>query len=113
MPRFLIDANLPYRFSVWRGRSYSHVFDIGDEMKDRAIWDYAKEHDLVIVSKDTDFSDLAMLHPPPPRVVQICFGNLKMREFHAAIRKSWPWVEANAGSFRLIRVFEDEIEAVE
>ena len=35
-------------------------------MSDTQIWEYAKEHDFVIVSKDSDFRQLAFLHGPPP-----------------------------------------------
>jgi predicted nuclease of predicted toxin-antitoxin system len=45
MAKFLIDANLPYRFSLWRGPDYVHVFDWADW----EIWDYAKMRDLTIV----------------------------------------------------------------
>jgi len=48
MARFLIDANLPYRFELWRGEDCLHVYDLGDDMPDAAIWQYAKEHDLII-----------------------------------------------------------------
>jgi len=27
MLRYLIDANLPYRFSLWRGDAFLHVFE--------------------------------------------------------------------------------------
>jgi predicted nuclease of predicted toxin-antitoxin system len=37
MARFLIDANLPYRFALWRGVDYLHVYDLGDNMPDAAI----------------------------------------------------------------------------
>ena len=56
MARFLIDANLPYRFALWQGEDYLHVYDLGDDMPDAAIWQYAKEHDLIIVSKDAPFA---------------------------------------------------------
>jgi hypothetical protein len=26
--RFLIDANLPYRFEIWRGPAFTRVFDL-------------------------------------------------------------------------------------
>ena len=41
MARFLIDANLPYRFALWHGEDYLHVYDLGDDMPDAAIWQYA------------------------------------------------------------------------
>lgn len=38
MARFLIDANLPYRFALWRGDDFLHVCDLGDDLPDAAIW---------------------------------------------------------------------------
>ena len=38
MPRFLIDANLPYRFEIWNGPDYLQVFDINDAWSDSEIW---------------------------------------------------------------------------
>jgi predicted nuclease of predicted toxin-antitoxin system len=39
-----------------------HVIDLGlDQASDRAIWDYAGEHGFVIVSKDSDFRQLAFM----------------------------------------------------
>ncbi len=88
MAGFLIDANLPYRFSLWRGPEYRHVFDLDDTWSDLQIWEYAKREDLTIVSKDTDFSALAMLNEPPPRVIHLRIGNMRMRELQALLRRS-------------------------
>lgn len=57
MAKFLIDANLPYRFSLWQGDNFEHVYDIGDDLPDTAIWQYAKTNNLTILTKDADFSD--------------------------------------------------------
>ena len=32
MPRYLMDVNLPYYFSLWRGEQYIHQKDIDDEL---------------------------------------------------------------------------------
>jgi hypothetical protein len=39
--RFLIDANLPYRWDVWGGDQFQHVFDLEDDL--------IVHHKLVIV----------------------------------------------------------------
>jgi predicted nuclease of predicted toxin-antitoxin system len=40
-----------------------HVTEVGlDTATDAEIWSYAGEHDFVIVSKDSDFRQLAFLH---------------------------------------------------
>lgn len=57
MAKFLIDANLPYRFSLWKSDDYIHQNDIDDEWTDSQIWDYAKDNNLTIITKDADFSN--------------------------------------------------------
>jgi predicted nuclease of predicted toxin-antitoxin system len=112
MVGFLIDANLPYRFSLWRGSDYRHVFDLDDTWSDLQIWEYAKREELTIVTKDTDFSALAMLSEPPPRVIQLRIGNLRMRDLHALLHGMWPEISALSASHRLLLVFADRIEGV-
>ena len=73
---------------VWR--DYLHVYDLGDEMPDAAIWQYAKEHDLIIVSKDADFSDWIMLSEPPPRLIHLRIGNMRMRDLFVFLQRVWP-----------------------
>lgn len=86
MPRSLIDANLLYRFAVWRGEVFEHVFGLGEFWSDLEIWRYAQENDLVIVTKDADFSDWVMLSEPPPEVIHLRLGNMRMRDFYQFIQ---------------------------
>jgi predicted nuclease of predicted toxin-antitoxin system len=113
MARYLIDVNLPYYFSVWRGEEYVHVRDLDDEWTDGQVWDYAKAQGLTIVSKDTDFSDRVLLSDPPPRVIHIRLGNLRMREFHQAIAWRWDAICELSGRNKLVQVFADRIEAMD
>src|SRR3546814_14443296 len=39
------------------------------------ICEYAGERDLIVVSKDSDFRQLAFLYGPPPKVVWLRVGN--------------------------------------
>jgi predicted nuclease of predicted toxin-antitoxin system len=93
MPRFLIDANLPYYFGLWNNSDYIHVFDINDTWSDQQIWNYAKQNNLIIVSKDSDFALKALVEGTPPKVIHIRFGNLKIKEFHGRISKIWDDIE--------------------
>ena len=113
MPRFLIDVNLPYRFALWSQDDCLLMRDVGETWTDTQIWEYAKEQDLIIVSKDADFSDRMMVSTPPPRVVHIRYGNLRMREFHRLLTASWPQVVALSRENRLVRIHTDRIEAIE
>lgn len=113
MPRFLIDVNLPYRFALWSGDDYVHMRDLGESWTDTEVWRYAQERDLVIVSKDTDFSDRVMVSRPPPHVVHIRFGNMRMRDFHGLMVRLWPRIVELSAANKLVRVYPDRIEAIE
>jgi predicted nuclease of predicted toxin-antitoxin system len=59
LPRLLFDENLAARLVTALAEPYPgsvHVRDAGlAPASDRAIWEYAREHGLVIVSKDEDY----------------------------------------------------------
>ena len=112
MIKYIIDANLPYYFSLWKGEEYQHVIDINPDMKDSEIWKYARENNLTIVTKDTDFSDLVLLNNPPPRVIHIKLGNMKMKAFHNAIDNIWDEVLLMSQEYKLIRVYKEKIEGI-
>ncbi len=113
MSRFLIDVNLPYRFSIWSGEEFSHMRDIGEDWTDSQIWEYARRRDLVIVSKDADFSDRMMISTPPPRVVHIRIGNMRLRDLHILIGRLWPNIASLSDTNRLIQVYRNRIECIE
>jgi len=90
VPRFLIDVNLPYRFSLWAAVNFVHARDLGERWSDSQLSAYARERGLIIVSKDADFSDRALVSSPPPKVIHICFGNMKMRDVDELISRQSP-----------------------
>ena len=66
--KLFLDQNLSRRLVGRLSNEYpgsGHVTEVGlDIASDRAIWEYAGERDYVIVSKDTDFRQLAFLYGP-------------------------------------------------
>jgi predicted nuclease of predicted toxin-antitoxin system len=110
---YLIDANLPYRFSVWHGDDYRHAYDLGESWEDIDLWRYARDHDLTIVTKDTDFSDWILLSEPPPRVIHLRIGNMRIRDFHRFISDTWPNIIVLSATHKLVSVYPDRIECVE
>lgn len=79
---FLIDANLPQKFSFWNTPDCIHVAEINRHWSDNEIWDYARENNLVIVTKDADFSNRILYTKPPPKVIHFLTGNLKLNELY-------------------------------
>lgn len=66
-----------------------HVAEVGlDAATDREIWEYAGEQGYVIVSKDSDFRQLALLFGPPPHVVWLRVGNVSTGAVEAVLRQS-------------------------
>jgi predicted nuclease of predicted toxin-antitoxin system len=110
--QYLIDANLPYRFEFWRGSAYTHVFDLDDTWTDSKIWNHAREKDCVIVSKDADFSDRIILAEPPPRVIHIRVGNMKIREFHDFIVRAWPQAVVLIETHKLVVIHQHRIDCI-
>lgn len=112
MPRFLIDVNLPRYFSLWNNTDYLHQLEINESWTDTPIWQYAKEQDLTIISKDADFSNRIVLKNPPPKVIHIRYGNMKMRDFFLLTTQVWYQVLELNKTFKLVNVFNDRIEGV-
>ena len=112
MAKYLIDANLPYYFGLRNNLDFIHVKDIDDSLSDEQIWDYAKQNDLIIVTKDADFSLNVLIKGPPPKVIHIKFGNLKMSAFHDTLSKRWNAIEDKIEEHNLINVYIDRIESI-
>ena len=113
MPKFVVDANLPYLFSLWKSEKFIHVYDINDSMTDEEIWNYAKENKLTIITKDADFSTKALFKAPPPKVIHLKIGNMKMRQLYDFLSKNWDEIEQASDSYRLINVYIDRIEGIQ
>lgn len=113
MPKFLVDVNLPYYFGLWNSTDYIHQKDINDESKDEEIWEYAKKNSLTIITKDSDFSNKILMRKPPPRVIHIRVGNMRMNSFFSIITKIWPDVLAMSETHKLVNVFQDRIEGID
>jgi predicted nuclease of predicted toxin-antitoxin system len=65
------------------------------------------------VTKDTDFSDMIMVNDPPPKVIHIKLGNMKIKDFHQFISKVWDDVLLLNDEYKLIRIYSNKIEGVD
>ena len=80
MKGFLFDENLPARLRFSPSLPALSFSTVEAHPSDSQLWEYARHHELVIVSKDADFSDRIITRQPPPWVVHLRFGNLKRNE---------------------------------
>lgn len=90
--KFLFDENLSYRLvPMLADMAPGSVHPRDTQMlgaSDDEIWLQARQQGLVIVSKDDDFRQRAMLFGPPPKVIWLVVGNAGTHEIAAFLRKS-------------------------
>lgn len=112
MAKYLVDVNLPYFFKLWNSSDYEHVRDINDEWTDQQIWNYAKQNDMVIITKDSDFAIKLLVEGSPPKIIHIKFGNLKFRDFHILLSSLWENVITQVELYSMINIYLDRIEYI-
>ena len=112
MKGFLFDQNLPARLTFKPSRPVVATATLGPNPTDTELWAYARQEQLVIVSKDADFSDRIIVETPPPWVVHLRFGNLRLRAYHAHVARVWPQVETLLKSHKLVTVYADRVEGI-
>jgi len=81
--RWIVDAQLPpalARMLAEHGHTAEHLVDVGlRHSSDETIWDYAEEHAAVIVTKDEDFPNRALIESSHPAIVWLRIGNCSRR----------------------------------
>jgi predicted nuclease of predicted toxin-antitoxin system len=112
MKGFLLDQNLPARLTFEPTLPVTPAVTLGPNPTDTFLWEYARERELVIVTKDADFSDRIIMRTPPPWIVHLRFGNLRRQEFHALLARAWPGVETLLRSHKLVNVYADRVEGI-
>ncbi len=77
--KLLFDENLSPRLPRLLASQFpgsSHVRDCGLKgQSDQAVWEYARAHQFMLVSKDGDFYQRSLLLGAPPKLVWLCLGN--------------------------------------
>ncbi len=72
----------------------SHVRDVGlESASDEQVWQYARDHGLCLVSKDSDFNDLVSLRGAPPKLIWLRVGNCTTTEVEALLRSKQDQIE--------------------
>lgn len=93
MKLLLFDQNLSPRLVELLADIYPgsvHVDRIGlADAPDREVWEYARQHDCIIVTKDADFSELSLLLGFPPKVIWIRRGNCSTGDIERMLRDNY------------------------
>lgn len=77
--KLLLDANLPHRMLPHLAQAFPGSEQLSAlglaSAPDREIWDFARDHGFVLISKDSDFQEFATLYGAPPKVIWLKCGN--------------------------------------
>ena len=112
MKGFFFDENLPTRIQFKPSLPLVSGKDLGSSPTDTQVWEFARKRELVIVSKDADFSERIILATPPPWVVHVRFGNMRRKAFHGLLARVWPQVETLLKTHKLVNVYPDRVEGI-
>ncbi len=78
--KLLLDENLSRRIVPFLQTAYPGSTQITlvnmETASDQEVWEFARENEFVIVSKDSDFYDMTLVQGTPPRVIWIKAGNV-------------------------------------
>ncbi|MEL6854076.1 MAG: DUF5615 family PIN-like protein [Cyanobacteria bacterium J06607_13] len=96
--KLLFDENLSHKLAKRLGDLFPgslHVRDVGMKAtNDPVVWKYAKENDLMIVSKDTDMHDLSLVFGNPPKVIWIRLGNCSTAQVETLLRREFSAIQS-------------------
>ncbi len=94
--RLLLDQNLSHRLKGPLAAAYpdlAHVRDFALERADDiAVWNFAKDNGLAIVSKDSDFHQRSLVFGHPPKVIWLRLGNCSTTDIEHVLRQQEPVV---------------------
>lgn len=96
--KLLFDENLSHKLVRLLADLFPgsvHVREIGLKAADDPIvWDYAKDNDLIIVSKDSDMHQRSFVFGYPPKVVWVRLGNCSTADVERLLRGRFASIEA-------------------
>jgi len=89
--KLLFDENLSPKLPHLIGTTYpdsQHVRELGlIGHSDETIWNYAKDNGFILVSKDKDFYQRALLYGAPPKFIWLCLGNCTRNDLLLLIQR--------------------------
>jgi len=100
--KLLFDHNLSYRLVAALRDLYPgsvHVREVElQAVDDEVVWDYARDHGFVIVSKDAGFHQRSLVLGAPPKFVWIRLGNCSTDDILALLKSHHPDLLAFEGT---------------
>ncbi|HET9177749.1 MAG TPA: DUF5615 family PIN-like protein [Terriglobia bacterium] len=95
--KLLFDQNLSYQIVenlVVLYPGSSHVRMAGfDEADDETIWNFARDNDYAIISKDADFHQRSFVRGFPPKVIWVRCGNSSTSQIEKLLKENYTAIQ--------------------
>ena len=90
MHKLLFDNNISHRViarvsDIFPNTNHVMLENL-DEVSDNKVWMFARNNNYTIVTKDSDFNDIAIYRGTPPKIIWIKVGNCKISEIENILR---------------------------
>lgn len=96
--KLLFDENLSHKLVRLLADLFPdsiHVREIGlKAADDPVVWEYAKDNDLTIVSKDSDMHQRSFMFGYPPKIIWVRLGNCSTSDVERLLRRRFASIEA-------------------
>ena len=96
--KLLLDQNISWKLVENLQEAFpgtGHVKNLlSTTASDRDIWEFARDNDFAIVTKDDDFEQRSVLEGHPPKVIWIRLGNCRSGDIEALLISSQTILEA-------------------
>jgi len=68
---------------------------------------------LTIITKDTNFSNRIITAEPPPKVIHLQIGKMKLSEFRQFMITNWEEIMEMSANHKLVEVHRDRITGID
>ncbi len=107
--KFVIDAQLPFALKAWfLDRSFDaiHTDDLPkrNRTSDIEIADIAVTEGRILISKDSDFLKLKILHDKPDRLLLITTGNINNNSLRILFERNFESIRKLFDSFEIVEL---------
>ena len=110
--KYLVDVNLPKKFSFFNSEEFLHVVDIDPCWSDKEIWNYALENNLVLLTKDSDFYLKSINGKPLPKIIYFKLGNMTVKQLHEYFNINWDKLKTFISKYFLVIAYSDKIQVM-
>ena len=94
--KLLFDQNFSQRLcqkllDLYPGSKHIAQLDL-TTAPDEAIWTHARQNDFILVTTQTDFDALSVLHAHPPKIIRLAATNQTPAHLETLLRQNHPQI---------------------